>query len=328
MNKLYNEEIKERFLSTYDNEQTQKTIRNVFFKTELIESVLDKDVYEFTLEQLNTAITNTNPHSKSVATSTGRFLSQYISFCIENGYRKGNINPLKSVNDEFYENTIDKTKKIHYSYDEFLELLNDPNLLNNSDKAMLALMFEGIIGEKFSQIRELKYSDIDFDNNTVYVKERDEHLKINEQFMQYLEKACNKTTYFQYNSNTQEFVEKPLLESGYIFKTVKSPRGVENEPVKLNVFYSRIHTIKELLEREYLTPNALKQSGMIKMAVDIYKQVGKLAYDELAQVGERYQFSTITNNGYTYINTFLLKEFLNETTIKELYGLDVEIEKR
>lgn len=328
MNRLYNEEIKERFLSTYDNEATQKTIRNVFFKTEMIESVLDKDIYEFTLEQLHKAITNTNPHSKSVATSTGRFLSQYISYCIESGYRKGNINPLKSLSDDFYEDTIDKTRKIHYSFEEFKELLNDPILMNNSDKAMLGLFYEGIIGEKFSQIRELKCSDIKSDDNTVYVKERDEYIKINPELMVYIEKACNETTYYQYNFTNEDYTEKELLSSEYVFRNVKSPRGVENEPVKLNVFYSRMNTIKELLNKTYLTPNALKQSGMIKMAVDIYTQIGKLAYDELAQVCDKYQFSTLTNNNYTYYNTYLLREFLNEDTIKDLYNIDLEIEKR
>lgn len=328
MNKIYKEENKEKFLETYDNEQTQKTIRNAFYKSYPEEYRLNKDLFNFDQHEIIDVIKNANPHSKSVAKSLGRFFKQYIDWAYDVGLRKSNLNPVDVITDTQYSELIDKTKKIHYSHDEFLELLNDPNLMNNSDKAMLALMFSGIIGEKFGQIREIKCSNLNFDNNTVYVKERDEYIEIDPLFMNYLEKACNETIYYQYNSNTKEFTEKVHLNSEYIFKNVKSPRGVENEPVKLNVFYSRMQAIKELLDREYLTPNALKQSGMIKMAVDIYKQVGKLAYDELAQVGERYQFSTLTNNGYTYINSYLMKEFLNESTIKDLYDIDLEIQLR
>jgi hypothetical protein len=83
MSKLYNEEIKEQYLLQYDNEQTQKTIRNVFQNTALIEEILDKDLYEFSLEELGKAISNTNPASKNVARSNGRFISSYISWSIE-----------------------------------------------------------------------------------------------------------------------------------------------------------------------------------------------------------------------------------------------------
>jgi hypothetical protein len=71
---------------------------------------------------------------------------------------------------------------------------------------------------------------------------------------------------------------------------------------------------------------------MIKMAVDIFKEEGVLGYDQFAKVGEKYNFSKINsnNNGveYEYYNTYLMKEFINEENIKELYGIDVIIQKR
>jgi integrase len=328
MNRLYNEEIKEKFLSTYENEQTQKTLRNVFYNASLIENVLEKDLYEFTQDEIGKVIANTNPHNSNVARSIGRFVSQYISWAIEERLRTNKLNPLKGVITEWYDNFVDKTKKIHYSYEEFLELLEHPNMLSAQDQTFLFLIYEGIMGQKFSQLRELKFSDIDWNHNTVYVKERNEKIKVSDECIKYLEKAHNQSTYYQFNKTTKEFTEKELLPSEYIFKNVKSPRATEGQQVGINVFYSRLHTLKDLLELEYLTPNAIRQSGMIYEAVKIYKEEGTLAYDQLAKVGEKYAYSQLENGGYTYYNTYLMKEFLNENNIKELYDIDVEIKLR
>lgn len=328
MNKLYNEEIKEEYLSQFDNEQTRKTIRNVFFKTQLVESILDKDIYDFSLEEIGKAISNTNPITKNVSRSNGRFLSNYISWCIEppKRYRKNSINPLKGVLPEWYDRFVDATRKIHYSYDEFLGLLE--SLDNAQDQAFLALIFSGILGERFSELTELKFEDIDWDNKTVYVKERNQHIPISEDFMKYLEKAYNEKTYYQYNMKTREIVERELLPSNYIFKNVKSPRATEGSPVGMSVFYNRLHAIKEQNSLDYLTPVALKQSGQIKMAVDIYNEEGILAYDQMAKIGSHYNTSMIENNGYRYYNSYLLREYISEENIKTLYNIDLEIKLR
>lgn len=330
MNKLYKEEIKEKFLSTYTNEATQRTIRNVFYKTELVERVLEKDLMDFTQEEIGKAILNCNPHAVNVARSIGRFISQYITWCIEppQRYRKNTLNPLQGVLPEWYDNFVDKSKKIHYSYNEFISLLEE--LHNGQDQAFLFLIWEGIIGEKFSEIQQLTFEDISFDNCTIFVKDRNEDVKVSEDCIKYLEKAYNQDTYYQYNPNTGEFNEKELLKSPYLMKNVKSPRGTENSPVGMSVLYNRIHAMKDFLGLDFLTPNAIKQSGMIKAAYDIVMNEGKtvLGYDELSKIGDHYLFSTITNNGYTYINTYLMKEFINSENLKELYSIDVEFAKK
>jgi integrase len=328
MSKLYNEEIKERFLSQYDNEQTKKTIRNVFLNSHSEENRLSKDLYDFDQYEIALVIKDANPHSKSVAKSLGRFIRQYIEWAIDAGLRVSNLNPVDVIPDSQYGTFIDRTKKIHYSYEEFLELLEDKNMMNGQDQAFLFLIFEGFMGQKFSQLRELKFSDINWNNKTVYVKERNEHIPVTDDCIKYLQKAYDQSTYYQLNSKTKEFNEKALLQSPYIFKNVVSPRSTEGQQVGMNVLYSRLHALKDILELEYLTPNAIKQSGMIKMAVDIYREEGILAYDQLAKIGEKYDYSKLINNGYEYYNTYLMREFVNEENIKELYNIDLEIKLR
>jgi hypothetical protein len=250
----------------------------------------------------------------------------YISWAIENGYRDSNINALKGIDQEFFDKFVDRTRKIHYSYEEFLSLLED--VQNYQDKSLLFLLWFGISGERFSQIQELKRSDINFNNKTVYVKERDYHVPVSDECIQILEKAIDEKTYYSYVPKTKEFKEKELLESEFFLKNVKSPRTMSGSQISMAVVYNRFAAIKDYLGLSYLTPKSLEQSGMIKLSIDLYEQYGKLAYDELAIVGERYAYSKLNNNGYEYYNTYLMREFINEQNIKDLYDLDVEITKR
>ncbi|MEH7116130.1 site-specific integrase [Neobacillus vireti] len=328
MNKIYNEEIKEQFLSQYDNEQTQKTIRNVFYKTYIIENTLEKDIYEQNLSEIAKCIENTRPATKSVAMSNGRFLASYISFAISHGYTNSNINPLKTVLPEFYDNLIDKNRKIHYSYDEFLQLLEE--LQNGQDQAFLFLIWEGLMGEKFSELRSLKFENIDFENKTVYVEERDQYINVSDKCIEYLEKAYNQRTYYSYVPKTQDYREKALLPSPYVFKNVKAPRTQENTMVNMAVFYNRLAAMKEILGIDMLTPNGISQSGMLWEAVKLYEEEKELGYDQMAKIGVKYNYSTITSsdNQYTYYNTYLMKNFLSQENFMELYGLNIEITKR
>lgn len=319
MKKLYNEEIKEKFLQTYENEQTQKTIRNVFDKSELIESVLEKDLYDFTTTEIGKVIANANPHSVPVAKSISRFISQYISWAMP--YRESNLNPLQGVNPDWYDNFVDHTKKIHYSYDEFIDLLEA--MQNGQDQAFLFLIFEGIIGQKFSELRELHFSDINWDTNEVYIKERNEKIKVSADCMKYLDKAYKEKTYFTFNPETKEYNEKPLLDSEYVFKNLSSPRSLPGQMVNPSVFYTRLNNIKNEFELEYLTPNAIKQSGMLKMSADLYEEYGQLEYEQFSIIGDKYNYSKLTSNNYEYYNTNLMKEFVNPSNIKDLYKINV-----
>jgi integrase len=328
MSNIYNEEVKNRYLETYENEGTQTTIRNIFSKSATQEETLKKDLYNFSIDDLIDVFKNVSPKSLAVSMSAGRFIKSYISWCITNGYRDNNDNPLNGVDKEWYKNFVDRKLKIHYSFEEFIDLLEDKNMYNAQDKAFLFLMWEGVIGEQFSELRELKIPDIDFENKTIYVKERDQKVKVSDECIKFLEKTINEKTYYNYNPKTKDFNERGLLPSSYVFKTTKSPRSSEGQPVGMSMLYTRLHAFKEILNVDHLTPNALKQSGMLYQSYLIYLEEGKLGYDQLAKIGEKYNFSKLENNGYSYFNTYLMREFISSENLKDLYDVEVEISKR
>lgn len=322
MNKIYNEEIKEKFLSTYDNQGTQATLRHVFFKTFLIEDVLNKDLANFNLDQIGKCIANASPHNNQTARSIGRFISGYLDWSIEEGLRENsNINPIKGISPSWYDAFVDK-KKVHYSYNEFIDLLS--SMSNGQDQMFLSLIFSGLMGRSFGELRELKITDINFDTNQVYVKERDIYITIEDELMKFIEKGVNQNSYFTYNNETGEHNERPLVESSYIFKNVQSPRTSSASNVNPSVFYNRLNNMRLEHDLEYLTPNACKQSGVIYQCYLLYQEYGKLEYEEFSKLSEKYELPMVTSNGLTYLNTSLIKEYVSSENFKNLYDLDVK----
>jgi integrase len=328
MTEFYNEHIKNRYLDEMENEGSRATIKYIFIASKRAEEIKGMDLYNFSKEDIEHVMDNMSMTSYHTARANANYISNYITWCIKNGYRENNLNPLDTIDRKWSSKFVDRTIKIHYSLEEFTDLLEDQMMMNGQDQAFLYLIWEGIVGEKFSELQQLTFSNIDWDNNRVYVTERNRYVSVSAECIKYLQKAYNQNTYYQYNLGTSEFNEKELLQSNYIFKNIKSPRGQENELVKINVFYKRLQNLKEIFNLSYLTPNSMKQSGMINMAADLYKRDGEIETEQFREIGDKYNWSKITNNGYEYYNVTLMKYFITRQNLKELYDLDVDIEIR
>lgn len=337
MSELYNEEVKNRYLERYDNEGTVNTIRSIFMKTANTERPLGKDLYNFSLteEELIDVFKELNPLSTTVSASYGRHIKNYLSWAIANGYRDDNINPLSGVDNDWYDQFVDKTRKIHWAEEELYKELIE-KLDNAQDQALLSLIFEGILGRGFSELKGILYKHINWNNNEITINRDGEEkaVKVSDRTMRYVENAYKQQVYRIYNEKTGDYNEKELVSSDYLFKNVKSPRTKEGEPLSLQVFYNRMQSIRDQHGLDLLTPNALKQSGINYNVYLLAKEKiekgeePEIGYDELAAVGEKYNTSKMTQNGYSYYNTHLIREYCNEQVLKDLYDIDVIMTRR
>jgi integrase len=246
MSEFYNEVIKNRYLDTLDNEGSRATIKYIFLASKRAEEIKEMDLYNFSKEDIELVLENMNMTSYHTARANTNYISNYITWCIKHGYRENNLSPLDTIDSTWSRKFVDRTIKIHYSYEEFIDLIEDKNMLNAQDQCFLFLIFEGVLGERFSELTELRYENFDFENKTVYIKDRDKSISLSNECLKYVEKAYNQDTYYAYNLKTKEFNEKQLLSSPYLFKNLKSPRSTENVPVGMSVLYNRLHGLKEL----------------------------------------------------------------------------------
>ncbi|MFS1518571.1 hypothetical protein V1503_19220 [Bacillus sp. SCS-151] len=327
MSELYNEALKNRYLNEFENEDSRVVIKYVFVASRNSEeNVLERDLYNFNKEQIGTIIQSMSPKTLNTARSYTAYIRQYITWAIKNGYRENNLNPLDTANKEWYSQFIDKTYKIHFSDEEFEDFIE--SFENAVDQAMFQLFYEGAMGEDFSEIKNLNYYDIDWNKNTIELKddasEEKRKLKISDRCVRYLKNAYAQEKYMSYNVKTKNFNEKELFTGDFIFRNVKHHR-TKDIVLSTGVIYTRINAIKEIHGLDYLTPNGIRQSGMLKEAAEVLQEEGELKYKQFAKLGEKFNVPMFNNNGMMMYNTTLIKTFITSENLKELYDIDIDL---
>lgn len=322
MNKLFNEDIKERFLTEQYSNDSITTARYVFYYSYLNEMALNKDLFDLSLEEIGACISNSNPKSLSLAKSRGSIIKQYISWAIDINLRKSNINPLQEIDDEWYLQFVDEHIKQFISKQELDEIVN--GLVNYQDKIIPVLLFYGVYGTESSEIRNLKLTDIQDDGTTRLYddKKGERYIKLDEDVIDLLRKANYEPVYCSKNgvSASHRNAESELLDSDFIVKTVKRGRGVEGKRTAQMVIINRIDTIKEYFELPDLTPKSINRSGMLYLASQLIGDKDNLTQNDFDIISQQFNLSKASNNGYEYYNSSYLSSYINKENIKKLYG--------
>jgi integrase len=318
LNNLYNEQIKNEFLNTYNNEQTQNTIKYLLFKAYSIEKILDKDLYNFNISELGNVILNSDPLNLAVAKTNVRFLVQYLSWAIEKGLRNDNINPLRGIDDEWIGQFVSK-KKLYFSESEIRDIIS--KLVNYQDKAIIQMLFEGVNGHGVSEILNLKESDIS--GNILKVNDskfESREIEVTDECIRLIKGALSENEYLLRNGNVERGNKKlNLVTNDYVIRPVDRKVTDVNAPSDKHTIYRRIAVIGELFDLPYLTVKNIERSGMLLMAKNLLEEYGKLDYEQLEMIAQRFGLRRVLVNGYNTYNTTILREYLNEENIMELY---------
>ena len=322
MNKLYNEKIKEEFLRNYDNHQTQNTIKYLLYKAFSIENILDKDLYNFNISELGKVIQNTDPLNITVAKTNMRFLTAYISWAIEKGLRNDNLNPLRGIDNEWLEQFVSK-KKLYFSEQEIRDIEN--KLVNYQDKAILRMLFEGISGDGVSEILNLTERDIN--DNTLKLNDNKfepREVVVSDYCLKLIKGALAEKEYKLKNGSVQRGTkEYNLVSNDYVIRPIDRKVLDVNAPSDKHTIYRRIKFISDLSELPYLNVKNIERSGMIYYGKLLYEQEGSLGKEQLDKIGDKFGIRKVNINGYLNYNTTVLREYINEDNIMELYGVKI-----
>lgn len=322
MTKLYNEDIKEEFLNLYDNENTKSTMRHLFIKSAETEFQKEKDLYDFTLEEISEIMYELNPITANSARTYGRFINYYIDWTIDpKGYRKGNVSPLSGKDVYYFDNFVDTSLKLLFSEDEINHMVS--NLMNFQDKVILQLIFfEGIEGDALSELLNIRESDIDFGNCKIQLHDDDKGsrvITVSQDSIDIIKGALEERIYKLKNGEAKGWKKaSPLVENDYVVKSNKG-KAINLTRAAKHLIYRRFSTIGEYFNYKYLTSGNVRKSGMIKMAKDLYIRDGELDKDQLDEISERFNLSKVKVGDAEVPNYFVLKEFINLENIRELY---------
>lgn len=321
--RFYNQEEKEEFLETIELDEVKNIYKYLFSKSKGAEILYQKDLYSFTLEQIEDVMRNVNPSTMNSAANTKSRINHYISWAIRHGRRENNINPIQGTTREWEKKFIDKNIKRHLTENELYDIIE--SLHNAQDQALVQCLFEGIKGQGLSELISMRYNKINWNKNIVtvwdkkYNRERD--VVVSDRCMRYIENAYKQEVYTSQDTE----VEKELVQfEDYIFKNVKWRASKFNNITRTNLT-KRLYIIKEYFELDEFTAKTISEAGQIKMAADLIKERGKLEKEEFAIIGDQFGLPKTKVREYEYYDISKMKAYINSENLKKMYDVEIEI---
>ncbi|KMY49647.1 site-specific integrase [Peribacillus loiseleuriae] len=317
MSELYNEELKMAFLDRYENKSTRNTMINVFKWSAKTEKPLNRDLYEFTLNEIRLVLVDMNSSSIDSIRSNGRFISYYLDWIIGEGY-KVNENPLNGLLNEWYENIYDSSKKTIFTEKEINEM--EKALVNAQDAVVLKLLFEGVEGEGLSELLNLQEKDVNFDTGILSLRNdsgEKREIEVSEGSLNLIRQAIKNVPYALKNGLSEgKRREIEVVNNNYIVRSTIG-RTINLDRADKHLIYRRLATMSEQFNYRYLTANNIVKSGKLKLAKDLYKDRKQLTNKELDIIAEQFGMKkTMTQGTYRYNS---MRAYINEENIRGMY---------
>lgn len=314
--KYFNEEVKKEYLESGFNAGTKKIFDRAFKISQKIEEELGKDLYEFNRDELKRVFYQYLPTTEYASRNNVKYVSKYIEWAIEEGYRKG-LNPLDSV-DKAWQEQFKVTLKKYWTNTEIDHILNQ--LANAQDAAIVSLLWNGIRGTKNSEITNLRKKDVISDKNQLNITDEDGSTRIvtvDDRCIALCEKALRETNYEKKNGNASKDIKSEtaaLIDNEFVIRSANT-RTIHFDEADSNIVHRRLKTIKNDVGEENFTPTNIVYSGMLFLAKELFKQTGRLDEEEYKVIAEKFNVTNIQSLSR------LKSEFLNVDTLNELYNL-------
>lgn len=327
---MYNEEVKLYFLeSNYKSEDSRNVVKYVFEKSELSERILKKDLYMFTLDEIRLTVLDMGYSSLNTVRNTISIIKNYIDWSETAGYRHSNTNVLASVDDEWLNKLTVKRQKTLISIDEFEEIKS--HIVNENDKLMLDLLWNGVFGKELSEIRTLQVSNIEGNIVTLFDKDgSSREIELCEDIIKRIYAVNDLKEELDLNGNVQ-----PLNITDYVFKH-RVKKDDNHDIINYSYVLRRIKDILEPFKDYKLTAKSLYNSGMIHKYYEALKERngGKLdlnnpaaikPFTDLELIGllsKQYGWKSYgkKNEYVVYGISNYTRNFLNLNTIVEIYN--------
>jgi hypothetical protein len=262
---FYNELHKNRYLKNCRFEETTISVIKMWFNTtEPIESMLNKDLYNFSRADVMKLFKSFNSTSKRTLTTVSFFFSDYYQWSLKEGAVSTKDNPdpyevnmIKSLINNII--TIDMIEDKYFKKSDvlcWLKTLKDPTL-----RFQLYAVYCGAYGKEYGDLTNLKLIDINKSDKTVKLQSG---IKINvdDLFIQLAEEADKQTEFTPNGTNIDDKWHRYVFDkSNYIIKSCRT--GKVNEPVKRLVVNMRFNIIKKQCQNRFLTGNTIYKNGLI-----------------------------------------------------------------
>ncbi|MFS0643762.1 hypothetical protein [Siminovitchia sp. 179-K 8D1 HS] len=328
---LFNAEIKQKYLDTIENEGTKTTIYFQLLNAKSTEEQLEKDLYEMNIDEIALVMYDISCSTLTSVTNHLFCYNSYITWAIKEGFTKGSSNFSVLESKDFYEwgkQFVATYKTRIFTREKVLKMTNE--LVNYTDRALILALFEGISGSGFSEILNLKTSDLRQDESKYFAHLYDSdgterEIEISKELYENLIRADEEKMYINANemSTNPRSATSLYVESDRIFK--KALRGRQSgENLLDRMFITRKFLLfKKVFNNKYLTARDFLKSGMCHMAYELYKKHGTLGTKEYRMIGDQFNTAMTNTGGNYYRNVTVIKRTVCTDSFKEVYGVSV-----
>lgn len=323
----YNENFKKTYLDTLSSDSQLKQASLLFNHSQKEEEIRDKDLFDFTTDEILNVLRAMYSTSLASLETFLYTMVSYIDWSIANGVTKGANNLARLIKTSDLLTCIDSSLKLYITKNELEKMC--AVLINAQDRALLRLLFEGILGFEASEMTSLKKCDIEKalkNNNMLTVRDT----KFGERTVRVdtltLKDCLEANAQMEYRPlNGKPGLRKPslrLADNEYIIKT-KQTNAIGQGQAERTVVSVTFRSLKEIFDLSFLRPIGIVKSGLLYEGYKLLLKGGELDRKALNKI---YDDRQVNAHDLRQKITADRREFLNEETIRKYYADELKKE--
>ena len=261
MSKMYNEELKIRFIQSRAKEVTLplRYLEREFEKIAPFETKLEKDVCNFSFYDIIDYYKFLNLTSiEGIEILNSQFLI-YTDWCFKQNLVNDGQNHFRELRRDDYYNCINKAKLNMSIFDreDILNLIDD--LPNPKDQFIILALFEGIKGKDFSDLTLLKPEHI---SGNIITLPSGKNIQVSDELIDYANKTIEEQSYYSMSGKMEKVI--PLTDLGYIIKSYPNVDSTIDDLFQIGRrLYKGLMRLFAFLGMEHIKANDIYNSGMI-----------------------------------------------------------------
>lgn len=265
---MYNEERKLQYLKESVNryESIEYTVTTYFKATENMETILDKDISQFTLNEIISLYKSFCTPSEWYIRTINSQLSQYTTWCQKQNILTDNQNHFAEIDTNLIYQCLNTTliEMQYITREQLYNIVNSGQINNISDCFLLLSCFEGICGKEYTDILNIRPKDIKGNMVTLHSGKT---LEVDSKFVSVALQSAGQYTFYLGLLGDKE--RQFDLSDDRCFKRYRRDITAENE---VFVVIKRFNKLKQLFNSPALSSKALMESGRIDFIKKLMKK--------------------------------------------------------
>lgn len=269
----FNEERKMTYFQYLEGikENSTKCIGYIFARVSKTEEVWEKDVCDFTVDEIYKLLPTFNSCSVNALNKNVSILRLYTEWCCQNKLSKDNINHFNEIDKSQLQPYVNKITSILPTKEEISDIV--ASLANASDKFLIQALYEGVKDETIGEFFYIPIASIDPDKRIIT-------------FASGKQKIMSKKLYYLAIESSEEEKYLSIKDDGDFFESTLTKKGTIINSRSNSTSDTLDHCEKRLRERMKKLKSAYDLS-MISMP----KLFNAGLRDEIKRIMEKYNIN-------------------------------------